>query len=94
MTVNRIESKELETLLLTVAGQHGVTVEELRSPRKHRPLPVIRAEFCRRAWALNKHSLPMIAWVIRRDHSSVMYLLGRRRAVPSWDRRSSRIAAE
>jgi chromosomal replication initiation ATPase DnaA len=86
MTVNRVESKDLESMLSAIAAKHGVTVDELRSPRRHRPLPAIRAEFCRKAWALNKHSMPMIAWTIRRDHSSVSYLLGMTGRTPSWDR--------
>jgi chromosomal replication initiation ATPase DnaA len=89
VTVNRVESKDLESMLSAIAARHGVTVDELRSPRRHRPLPAIRAEFCRRAWALNKHPVTQIAWAIRRDHSSVSYLLGWTKRLPSWTARAA-----
>lgn len=86
MSSTAINSHVLTKLLETVAREHGVTVEELRSPRKHRPLPAIRAEFCRRAWALNEHSAPQIAFVLNRDHTTVMYAVGLLVKKPKWPR--------
>lgn len=77
MTMTRTNAPELEGLLTIIASEHGVSVDELRSPRRHRPLPQARAEFCKRAWALNHHSAPQIGSLINRDHTSVLYFLGR-----------------
>jgi len=86
MSRKTIKSRALTKMLADVAKEYGVTVEELRSPRKHRPLPAIRAEFCRLAWALNQHSAPQIAYVINRDHSTVLYAIGRMKRKPKWPR--------
>jgi len=84
MSRKTIKSRALTKLLADVAKKYGVTVDELRSPRKHRPLPAIRAEFCRLAWALNQHSAPQIAYIINRDHTTVMHALGMRKKKPSY----------
>lgn len=69
--------RPLAAILEQVATHFGVTAEEIRSPRRHRPLPAARAEFCRRAWALNQHSSTQIGGFINRDHTSVLFLIGR-----------------
>jgi len=76
--------KALNRLLVSVAEEFGVSVIALRSPRIELPLPAIRAEFCRRAYAMECFSLPQIGRAINRDHSTVLYALGRKKtAKPS-----------
>jgi chromosomal replication initiation ATPase DnaA len=73
----------LGSVLESVAREFGVSVEALKSPRRAMPLPAIRAEFCRRAFAMDQYSLPQIGRAIRRDHTTVIYLLGRNQKKPS-----------
>lgn len=77
VTVGTRDPFELARLLKSVADEYGVTVDELKSPRRSRPLPQIRAEFCKRAWGLNRHSTPQIGKAINRTHWNVLYAIGR-----------------
>lgn len=75
----------LAELLQQVAAEFGVTTKALKSRRRERPLTAIRAAFCRRAYALQSYSLNQIGHPIGLDHSSVLYLLGRRaQKPPQW----------
>lgn len=75
----------LAGLLRSVAAETGVSVDALRGPGRMRPLPMIRQDFCKRAIALGKFSTTQIGRALNRDHTSVLYLLGRLERKPSWE---------
>lgn len=74
---NMLVPIRLEALLNDTAAEFGVTPAMLRSARRSLPLPIIRAEFCRRAWAMDCYSAPEIGRAINRSHTNVLYLIGR-----------------
>jgi chromosomal replication initiation ATPase DnaA len=76
----------LVCLLRQVAAEYGVSVETLKSDRRTRPLPEIRAEFCKRADALGKYSTTQIGKTINRDHTTVLFALGKLAQKPSYMR--------
>ena len=67
----------LASLLETVAAEHGVTVDALRGRGRMKPLPRIRQEFCLRALETKNFSSTQLGRALNRDHTSVLYLLGR-----------------
>lgn len=73
----------LSTHLHIVAHDFGVSEAALRGPSRMRDLSKIRQEFCLRAHVLG-YSTPEIGRVLNRDHTSVLYLLGRLERKPSW----------
>jgi len=73
----------LADLLEEVSDEFGTTPIALLSPRREQPLPAARVEFCRRAYALQCFSLPQIGRAINRDHTTVLFCLGRLKQKPS-----------
>jgi chromosomal replication initiation ATPase DnaA len=81
---NTRPTSSLAGLLKEVAAEFGVSVEALRGPRRDRPYPAIRGEFCRRAMAMERYSTTQIGLAINRDHTTVIYALGRQKRKPSY----------
>lgn len=74
----------LRDMLAAVAAENNVTVEALRGPRRDGQFPRLRAVFCRRAMDEGRYSTTQIGRAICRDHSTVIYALGRLRRKPSY----------
>ena len=60
-------------IVVTVAGQHGVTVQEMLSHRKDRQLCKARWEAMHRIRKETALSLPQIAHIFRRHHTTIMH---------------------
>lgn len=63
----------LHAILIEICAKHNLTVHELRSERKARPLARARQEFFWRAKLETEASLPGIGRMLNRDHTTVLY---------------------
>src|SRR5262249_11689557 len=72
--------ERLRALIAEVAAAHGVSVEDLRGPRRFPHIVCARHAAMRRVHqAFQAKSFPEIGRVFARDHTTVMYALGRLR---------------
>lgn len=72
-------------ILAECAAKHGITVNDLLHDRKRsrRALLVAARRECARRLRLERNlSTPQIGALLRRDHTSVLYLLGRLKSKP------------
>lgn len=63
----------VRTILQEVAAKHGFTYSELTSDRRSRKIAYARQEVMWRASKETRASLPMIASILNRDHTTVLY---------------------
>lgn len=60
--------------LALIARAYGVTVAEIRGPGRPMPLVQARVDFIAWARARGKYSYPRIGQILRRHHSTIIYL--------------------
>lgn len=63
-----------------VAEKHGLTLDDLRSPSRRRPLVLARQEAIHEIRQATTQSLPAIGRFFDRDHTTVIHAIGRHAA--------------
>ncbi len=66
--------KNYDTILLMTCQQFGISKEDVCGPSHARALVAVRREFVRRA-RINGASLPVMAKLLNRHHTTIMHLL-------------------
>ncbi|WP_332763979.1 helix-turn-helix domain-containing protein [Phenylobacterium sp.] len=70
----------MRTIAFRVAEKHGLTLDDLRSPSRRRPLVVARQEAMHEIRQATTQSLPAIGRFFDRDHTTVIHALERHAA--------------
>lgn len=72
-------------ILADVAASHRVTVEDIQGPRRLGPLVMCRREACWRIAKDTDLSLPAIAMILHKDHTSVLSAVRRQNEITGTD---------
>ena len=67
----------LKALMLKVAAKHKTSIAHLKGPQRTKLVADARKEFYRLAWGCGRYSSTQIAAAVNRDHTTVLYAVGR-----------------
>lgn len=76
---------EIHALITKVAAVRGVTLEQVLSSRRNRPITMARHEAMKAVRALHPNmSAVQLGRIFNRDHSSVLFALGTLKRKPNY----------
>lgn len=71
----------LNRMVAELAKEHGVTVEQLRSSNRRKPIVAIRQDIMARAYATGRWSYISVGKALDRDHTTVIHACRKVRAL-------------